>query len=152
MSSYAMTIAISSAAIYSVLDPISSATDLSVANLNAGTGYMVNMDQRVQDLANLWAVPVFWMGMSCMAAPGTCVWKAAGLSSNNALHDGMLLEGSVGNSVVSPKGQIIMIWAPFTTNNGQWIANKILQGFFGAPLEALCEISMTDIVRFDTAP
>lgn len=39
-----------------------------------------------------------------------------------------------------------MLWAPFTTNNGQWIANKTLQGFFGAPLESLCEISMTDIV------
>ena len=30
--------------------------------------------------------------------------------------------------------------------NGQWIANKILQGFFGAPIESLCEISVTDIV------
>ena len=27
-----------------------------------------------------------------------------------------------------------------------WIANKILQGFFGAPIESLCEISVTDIV------
>lgn len=38
-----------------------------------------------------------------------------------------------------------MIWAPYTTTNGQWIANKILQGFFGAPIESLCEISVTDI-------
>lgn len=37
------------------------------------------------------------------------------------------------------------IWAPYTTSNGQWIANKILQGFFGAPIESLCEISVTDI-------
>lgn len=42
--------------------------------------------------------------------------------------------------------QAVMIWAPFTSNNGQWIASKTLQGFFGAPVEALCEISMTDIV------
>jgi hypothetical protein len=40
--SYAMTIAVSSAAIYSVLEPISDATNLSVAELNAGTGYMVS--------------------------------------------------------------------------------------------------------------
>ena len=39
----------------------------------------------------------------------------------------------------------IQVWAPYTTTNGQWIANKILQGFFGAPIESLCEISVTDI-------
>jgi MFS family permease len=39
----------------------------------------------------------------------------------------------------------IMIWVPYTTSNGQWIASKVLQGFFGAPIESLCEISVTDI-------
>ena len=39
----------------------------------------------------------------------------------------------------------IQVWAPFTTSNGQWIANKVLQGFFGAPIESLCEISVTDM-------
>ncbi|KAL1310666.1 hypothetical protein AAFC00_000932 [Neodothiora populina] len=39
----------------------------------------------------------------------------------------------------------IQLWAPYTKSNGQWIANKILQGFFGAPAESLCEISVTDI-------
>ena len=38
-----------------------------------------------------------------------------------------------------------MVWVPYTTTNGQWIASKILQGFFGAPIESLCEISVTDI-------
>jgi MFS family permease len=37
------------------------------------------------------------------------------------------------------------LWAPYTTTNGQWIANKIIQGFVGAPIESLCEISVTDI-------
>ncbi|GKU13460.1 unnamed protein product [Fusarium langsethiae] len=37
-----------------------------------------------------------------------------------------------------------MIWAPHARSNGQWIANKILQGFFGAPIESLCEISISD--------
>lgn len=37
------------------------------------------------------------------------------------------------------------VWAPYTTSNGQWIANKILQGFLGAPIESLCEISVTDV-------
>lgn len=40
---------------------------------------------------------------------------------------------------------VIMIWVPYTTTNGQWIASKLLQGFFGAPVESLCEISVTDI-------
>lgn len=41
--------------------------------------------------------------------------------------------------------QVIMIWVPYTTTNGQWIASKLLQGFFGAPVESLCEISVTDV-------
>ncbi len=40
-----------------------------------------------------------------------------------------------------------MLWAPYTTNNGQWIANKVLQGLVGAPIESLCEISISDVVR-----
>jgi MFS family permease len=39
----------------------------------------------------------------------------------------------------------MQVWAPYTKINGQWIANKILQGFFGALIESLCEISITDI-------
>lgn len=37
------------------------------------------------------------------------------------------------------------VWAPYTKTNGQWIASKIVQGFVGAPIESLCEISVTDI-------
>ena len=39
----------------------------------------------------------------------------------------------------------VMIWAPYTTTNGQWIANKIIQGFFGAPVSSLGEISVADV-------
>lgn len=38
-----------------------------------------------------------------------------------------------------------MIWVPHATTNGAWIGSKILQGFVGAPIESLCEISITDI-------
>lgn len=41
-----------------------------------------------------------------------------------------------------------MIWAPFTKTNGQWIASKVLQGLVGAPIESLCEISVSDIVSW----
>ena len=39
----------------------------------------------------------------------------------------------------------VMIWAPHTKTNGQWIANKIIQGFFSAPVNSLAEISVTDV-------
>ena len=38
-----------------------------------------------------------------------------------------------------------MLWVPHATTNGAWIGSKILQGFVGAPIESLCEISITDI-------
>lgn len=37
------------------------------------------------------------------------------------------------------------VWAAHTDTNGKWIASKIIQGFVGAPIESLCEISVTDV-------
>jgi MFS family permease len=37
------------------------------------------------------------------------------------------------------------IWSPYTHGNGQWIAKNILGGFFAAPIEALPELSVTDV-------
>lgn len=39
-----------------------------------------------------------------------------------------------------------MLWAPYATTNAQWIANKVIQGLVGAPIESLCEISISDVV------
>ncbi|PLB53587.1 MFS general substrate transporter [Aspergillus steynii IBT 23096] len=39
----------------------------------------------------------------------------------------------------------IMVWQPFITKNGEWIAAKLLQGLFGAPMESLAEISVSDV-------
>jgi len=39
----------------------------------------------------------------------------------------------------------IMIWVAYADNNGQWIGSKILQGFSGAPIESLCEMSIADV-------
>lgn len=39
----------------------------------------------------------------------------------------------------------IMGTAPLCTTRSLYLANKALQGIFGAPVEALCEISITDI-------
>lgn len=40
---------------------------------------------------------------------------------------------------------IILATAPLCTTSGPYLANRILLGFFGAPVESLAEISITDI-------
>ena len=109
---YTLFVGIASAAIYSVLVPISEATTLTLDDLNAGTGYMF--------LA---------FGYGCL------VWKPMALQYGKRPEYLLSMMATIA----------IQVWAPFTTSNGQWIANKILQGFFGAPIESLCEISVTDI-------
>jgi MFS family permease len=37
------------------------------------------------------------------------------------------------------------VWAAYSKTNGTWIAHRRLIGFFGVPIEALCEISVADI-------
>lgn len=114
MCAYVLTVGIASAAIYSVLDPISADLHLSLADLNAGTGYMF--------LA---------FGWSCL------FWQP--LASQYGKRPVFLL------TVLATS--MIQVWAPYTRSNAQWIANKVLQGFFGGPIESLCEIWVADIVR-----
>ncbi|KAF5963226.1 major facilitator superfamily transporter, putative substrate-H+ antiporter [Fusarium bulbicola] len=40
----------------------------------------------------------------------------------------------------------VMVWQPHVKSNGEWIATKILQGIFGAPIESLAEITVSDVV------
>ncbi|KAI4718775.1 MFS general substrate transporter [Aureobasidium sp. EXF-10727] len=37
------------------------------------------------------------------------------------------------------------VWGAYCKSNGEWIAKSVIQGFFGAPIEALPEISVTDV-------
>ncbi|KAG7927533.1 hypothetical protein KL925_001891 [Ogataea polymorpha] len=37
------------------------------------------------------------------------------------------------------------LWQPYITTNGQWIASKILAGFFYAPVESLPEVTVGDL-------
>ncbi|OTB13406.1 hypothetical protein K445DRAFT_377685 [Daldinia sp. EC12] len=39
----------------------------------------------------------------------------------------------------------VTIWGPYARGNGQWIANRVLTGFFAAPIEALPETSIADL-------
>jgi MFS family permease len=66
---------------------------------------------------------------------GCIVWQALALQYGKRPAYLISMAGSI----------IIMGLAPLCTTNSPYLANKILQGFFGAPVESLCEISMTDI-------
>lgn len=92
---------------------LAEATDLSLADLDAGTGYMF-----------------LFFRWRCL------VW-----------HPLVLQYGTRPVYMLSILATAaIQVRAPWATGKGTWIASKILQGFFGAPIESLCEISITDIV------
>ncbi|GIC92654.1 putative MFS transporter [Aspergillus udagawae] len=38
-----------------------------------------------------------------------------------------------------------LIWGPYVRSNGEWIGRSILSGFFVAPIEALPEVTVTDV-------
>ena len=91
--------------------------------------------------------PDVWTRLLVLAASGATIWKAACVSEHHASND---RESTVDliwlvHLLLTLQLQAILIWVPYTNTNGQWIASKLLQGFFGAPLESLCEISLTDI-------
>ncbi|KAI9743624.1 MAG: hypothetical protein M1818_002940 [Claussenomyces sp. TS43310] len=111
-SMYTLMVGLASAAIYSVLEPISMDTGLSLSDLNAGTGYMF--------LAFGW---------------GCLFWQPVALQYGKRPVYLFSMLATLG----------IMVWVPHARTNGQWIGSKLLQGFFGAPIESLCEISVTDI-------
>ncbi|KAF6230384.1 hypothetical protein HO133_004726 [Letharia lupina] len=109
---YTFAIGTSSAAIYSILEPIENDTGLTLNDLNAGTGYMFLL-----------------FGWGCL------FWQPLALQYGKRP---VYLISTLATAA-------IMVWVPYTNTNGQWIASKLLQGFFGAPVESLCEISVTDI-------
>ncbi|OAL27224.1 hypothetical protein AYO20_09822 [Fonsecaea nubica] len=112
MAIYTFVIAYTSAAIYSILQPLADARGLTLADLNAGTGYMF--------LAYGWGCLIFQpLAIQYGKRPVYVIT--------------MLI--SVG----------IMFWAPYTKSNGEYIANKVLQGFIGSPVESLGEVSVADI-------
>jgi MFS family permease len=40
----------------------------------------------------------------------------------------------------------VVLWTPFATTYGQWVANRLLFGFFGSPSFAMVEVSISDVV------
>lgn len=91
---YTLMVGIASAAIYSVLVPISEDTGLSLDDLNQGTGLVEKSFLREKKLADSSQlhVPIFWLGLSDMATTGSAVWKTTRVPvvySGNARHPDM---------------------------------------------------------------
>ncbi|CCH45912.1 putative membrane protein [Wickerhamomyces ciferrii] len=109
---YTYGVGIPSAAIYSVLTNIAKETDITLGELNAGTGYMF-----------------LFFGLGCV------IFQPIALQYGKRPVYLFSLFATC----------LICVWAPYSKSNGEWIGGKILQGFFGSPIESLCEITMSDL-------
>ncbi|SCU99756.1 LAMI_0G00606g1_1 [Lachancea mirantina] len=109
---YTLGVGVPSAAIYSVLASIEENRNISLGDLNNGTGYMF-----------------LFFGLGCL------VFQPLALQFGKRP---VYLFSMLATAM-------ICVWPPYTKSNGEWIASKILQGFFGSTIESLPEISMSDL-------
>ncbi|KAK7224814.1 hypothetical protein V2G26_012817 [Clonostachys chloroleuca] len=66
---------------------------------------------------------------------GCILWQAIGIQYGKRPVYLLTTAGTLG----------VMLWQPHVRSNGEWIATKILQGIFGAPIESLAEITVSDV-------
>ncbi|KIR53971.1 hypothetical protein I315_03594 [Cryptococcus gattii Ru294] len=109
---YTISVTILSSDLYSVFDPLSASTGLSLDQLNVGTGYLY-----------------LFIGISTLISQPCSM--AFGKKST-------YLVSAFGAALVN-------LWTAFARGNGQWIASRLLLGFFISPSFTLVEVSVADV-------
>lgn len=109
---YVFGIGVPTTVIYSVLPDIATHTEISIGDLNAGTGYMF-----------------LFLGLGCL------LFLPLSLQYGKRP---VYLFSSFACCLIS-------VWQPYAGKNGTWIASKVLQGFFASAVEALPEVSVSDV-------
>lgn len=113
---YTISVTILSSDLYSVFDPLSASTGLSLDQLNVGTGYLY-----------------LFIGIS------TLISQPCSMAF-----------GKKPTYLVSAFGAaLVNLWTAFARGNGQWIASRLLLGFFISPSFTLVEVSVADVVSQD---
>ncbi|KAF9883789.1 hypothetical protein FE257_002773 [Aspergillus nanangensis] len=73
--------------------------------------------------------------MFLLAGWGLLFWQPFAMQYGKRLTYILSCVGTIGS----------LIWSPYVKSNGEWIGRSILCGFFIAPIEALPEVSVTDV-------
>ncbi|RMY14528.1 hypothetical protein D0868_01399 [Hortaea werneckii] len=140
---------IANSVVYSVETPLADALGITVGDINAGTGYLF--------LLCGWGL-LFWQPFALQSV-FLSPFSAGEPPSHSLLttimdklvpHSNLYMSvpryGKRPTYLISIAATLgLTMWGPSAASNGQWIAKNVLGGFFSAPIEALPEVSVSNV-------